>query len=729
MNPQRAFRLPCLLLAAATGLAANPQPELHSTHEILALHPEQSETGLAVQLQATVTYYKPGKAPDLMVADDSGEGLYVRLPPGVPAFTRGQRVDLHGHTERGPFAPIVNADRATLLGEGLAPQPQTINLADVSTLRDGRFVRLQGVVRSAEIDPHLDPPRLFLDLATPGGMARLWVLHFQPEDERRFVDADIAVAGVIQHLGTNRMEPGKLRLLVDRADDLSILEARPDAFGQPVTWLGQILSYSPQGPPTHRVHVTGTVTYHVDDLYFLQNEEAKVRVYTKQQADLSPGDRVDVVGFPVMGFSFGRLEDAIFRLDDHGPPPAPAGEPFQNPRATPVDYECHLVQITGVVRDRLRTENSQELLVETGGRVFIGALHGFDDAGPFGSARLGSLIRLTGILETEPQTRETLLGRGPADFRLLLRSPADLQILRQGPWWTPAKFIFTLCGAALLCLLGLGWAFSLGRRNRKLATEITARQNAESALQRMNDVLELRVEERSRQLAAEVQARRDAETAITATTRERNRLAAELHDSLEQALTGAAFQLQALNANLERPQTRVRHMELARKLLLRARQEARRSIWDLRSSLLEEMGLAAALRHTVDELLAGSEIVSDITISELPRRLPSLLEHHLLRLTQEAVANAVKHAAPTHIELALEQRDGSIHLLFRDNGRGFDPTSAKAAEGHFGVLGMRERVARLGGEFHLESQPGRGAEIRIRLPETAPEPLPEPTAV
>jgi signal transduction histidine kinase len=97
--------------------------------------------------------------------------------------------------------------------------------------------------------------------------------------------------------------------------------------------------------------------------------------------------------------------------------------------------------------------------------------------------------------------------------------------------------------------------------------------------------------------------------------------------------------------------------------------------------------------------------------------LPEEMEQHLLRIAQEAVTNVVKHAGATSIGIQLYAEARRLYLRIKDNGRGFMPDSAfSALAGHFGVLGMRERAERLGGELRLASEPGHGTEVEVKVP-------------
>jgi len=147
-------------------------------------------------------------------------------------------------------------------------------------------------------------------------------------------------------------------------------------------------------------------------------------------------------------------------------------------------------------------------------------------------------------------------------------------------------------------------------------------------------------------------------------------------------------------------------------LLDRSREDLRRSIWNLRASLLEQSTLPEALQRIARDRGTGQIARIAVESEGPPRPLPDFVAGNLLLLAQEAITNALKHAKAQHIGLALKFSDEAVTLSIRDNGQGFDPTTAVGTkEGHFGLQGMRERIKRLGGILQITSQPGEGTII------------------
>jgi len=159
------------------------------------------------------------------------------------------------------------------------------------------------------------------------------------------------------------------------------------------------------------------------------------------------------------------------------------------------------------------------------------------------------------------------------------------------------------------------------------------------------------------------------------------------------------------------------YLDLARRMARHSLTEARRSVMDLRSSALDGQDLVQAIESGTKQLTAGTGVEISVEVSGPVRELPQEMEQHLLRIAQEAVTNTLKHAQANRIWVKLHLEAKRLFLRIVDNGRGFDQQGAFASRGgHFGLLGMRERAERLGGELKLASHPGEGTEVQVTVP-------------
>lgn len=200
-----------------------------------------------------------------------------------------------------------------------------------------------------------------------------------------------------------------------------------------------------------------------------------------------------------------------------------------------------------------------------------------------------------------------------------------------------------------------------------------------------------------------------------ATSRERNRLARELHDTLAHSLSAVAVQLEAVKALFddEPDQAKAmldRSLEGARDGL----SEARRAIQALRASPLEEYGLAGALGHLGASVDARTALDVAMSVDELGELRPDV-EQAVYRITDESLTNAVRHAEAQRVNVTVSRNKRRVVVEVRDDGRGFD-SSAPVPNGHVGLQGMRERAAMVGGTLDVRSTDGGGTTVRFEAP-------------
>ena len=211
---------------------------------------------------------------------------------------------------------------------------------------------------------------------------------------------------------------------------------------------------------------------------------------------------------------------------------------------------------------------------------------------------------------------------------------------------------------------------------------------------------------------------RSIESRFAAVLVERNRIAREIHDSLAQGLAGISLQLELVAKMLSGSTDTARnHLNQARMLARQSLADARRSLWDLRSGGPESSDLPTSLTTSARHLTAQTGVQTQLQVSGTFRELDQHIESNLLRIGQEAIANAVKHAGAQRIDISLDFDTNIVRLSVRDNGRGFDCNHAPTpAEGHFGLVGMRERAEQIGGRLTVSSTPGCGTQVSAEVP-------------
>jgi len=240
----------------------------------------------------------------------------------------------------------------------------------------------------------------------------------------------------------------------------------------------------------------------------------------------------------------------------------------------------------------------------------------------------------------------------------------------------------------------------------EINNNITERKRAEEALQRAYDEMEARVRERTTELSAL------SSRLMHAQEEERKRISRELHDDLGQILTAIHLDLQ----RVLKSQGRTKRNTLLKEVLQKsseARGRLREILSLLRPGILDDLGIREAIEQYVSEFISRTGISVDLLLSCSSKEIPSEAATALYRILQEALNNVSRHAGASMVAISLSAKENRILLSIRDNGAGFDRSSLEKS---LGITGMKERALLLGGDFQLDSSPGKGTEIRVVLP-------------
>jgi ligand-binding sensor domain-containing protein/signal transduction histidine kinase len=198
---------------------------------------------------------------------------------------------------------------------------------------------------------------------------------------------------------------------------------------------------------------------------------------------------------------------------------------------------------------------------------------------------------------------------------------------------------------------------------------------------------------------------------------ERTRIAREIHDNLAQEMSAISVQLEVVARTMPPEAEAARsYLDRARRQVRHGIAEARRYVWDLRSPALEKNDLPTALSETARRLTIETPIQTQVEVNGTFRPLARSVEDNLLRIGQEAMNNAVKHAQAQRISVSLIFDARRVQLSIRDDGRGFDSKTPGNGQGHFGLIGMRERAEQIGGTLSIHSTEGSGTEVVAEVP-------------
>ncbi|MEU0602698.1 sensor histidine kinase [Streptomyces sp. NPDC006393] len=277
--------------------------------------------------------------------------------------------------------------------------------------------------------------------------------------------------------------------------------------------------------------------------------------------------------------------------------------------------------------------------------------------------------------------------------------------------WPPRGWILWL-GFFLVLLINMVLVSVFTRYAEQEQARAVVQADTIAELERTNTALQQALDENAALHAQLVVQAREAGVAD-----ERRRLAAEIHDTLAQGLTGIIAQLQVV-ANTPDEAVAREHVDRAMALARHSLGEARRSVHNLAPVALADKGLPEALKQTVAEWGDRTGVRAGFTVTGTAEQLHDEVAATLLRIAQEALSNAARHARASRVGVTLSFMGDEVSLDVRDDGRGFDPLTAPARTraGGFGLDGMRARAERIAGSLTLESEPGHGTAVSARVP-------------
>ena len=584
-----------------------------------------------------------------------------------------------------------------LLYPGQAAETVHFDLASLCSgqPKRGALVQTEGTVVDA-FDDEIDKKNAFLlvkdaEFLLPAAIP----VSFLP-DARSLLDSRVSVRGTyyptLGYDGSRRFSGPFVRC--ESTNDVRVLQKAPGGpFDVPV--LERLSLVNPQHiARLGRRKVSGTVLAAWGDHSFLVrlDDRRMIRVETTAQASQpAPGASIAAAGYPSTDQFRLKLRRAVWkRLSDEP-------RPLESPEDVPprllitkngaadvsVRYYGRTIRLSGIVRAVPAADDDHgRLYVEADG--YVVAIDRGTVRTAFTGLERGCTVSVKGVCLVEAndwQPYDVFPRLG--EFTLVLRTGDDIAVTSSPPWWNTGRLL-TLAIVLLTALVAiLIW---------------------NAALKRL-------VAKRSRQLVREEVVAAKAELRTT----ERTNLAIELHDALSQNLTGIALEMKtaARTAAQDLPSA-LRHLELAQRSLNSCREELRTCLWDLRTDVSGRDSLDDAIRTALKPLT--DETVLTVRC-DVPRPLFSeIAVSALLRIIRELVTNAIRHGHATAVRVEGRMEGPSAHFSVSDDGAGFDPAHAPGlADGHFGLQGVRERLAKFHGDLQIDSTPGSGTCVRIHL--------------
>lgn len=647
---------PALAILAwlAIGIAPLRAQVLTKAIEVRSLSVADAQKSLPAKLRGTVIFIERTA---IFLQDETSTTFF--RPAEINAVRPGDEIEVVGLTRMGLYLPGLGESAYRVLRSGVLPPGIQATYDDLVSARfHYQRVAIEGVVRSVAA---IDEGRSLLRLAMGSRVLEVRV-DMPPERERLLVDCVVRIQGLAAGYHNERRQLVQAHLRVIDWSEIAVLDAAPRIDEAPKISAAELLAFRLSGKGERRVRIEGVVTApfpggHV----FLRQDETAFGVRLTTPTPLDPGDRVEIIGFPEMdAFSASVVNADIVRREPGEP--VPAIEVGSIDRLAGL-HDGQLVAVTGTLADDFKTDTGTMLVLQDRTRVVQVRVPSAE--APL--ADLGSRVRVTGICFVETAQPGSGFASRPGVVSLRLRRAADLTVLQAPPWWTVRRLGTILAGLAAITLVAGLWIAILRRQVRRQTTALRHRIEAEAALE------------------------------------ERQRIAREFHDTLEQELAGVTLRLDALATRVTDDKGQGLVMA-SRNLVSRIQTETRDLISDLRDPAETAGDLVAALTALASRATSERGVDVSLDVASAVPTLPGAIVHDVRMIARESLNNAVKHGGATHVFFRLEASDGQLVLRIIDNGCGFDASAATLSKrGHFGCAGIRERGRKIGAQVTWQS--------------------------
>ena len=422
--------------------------------------------------------------------------------------------------------------------------------------------------------------------------------------------------------------------------------------------IGSLRLLSPDVPSSATVQGVVTLT---SPMLYIQDSTGGLAVSSSHpHAPLQIGDEAEVRGDVYLHDFSSEIRNADIHLLWSHTPVSPVAVTAS--QAATGAFDGQYVEVQGRLAEKNEDGNGTGMLtLEDESQSFLAVVNGLGRSPNLNSLKVKSKLRLRGICATDSRYTHDLTA-----FALLLPSSGDIEVLEGPPWWSPDHIVELVICIFLLPFAGMTGFFFVERW-------------------RMQAVLD-----------------------------ERQRLAHEMHDTLAQSFAGLGFQLQAVRDDLTDGIDIMPQLEQAQDMVRNSHEEARRSISALRPEHLESVGLLSALEECARRMVSTNSSVKIKTASSGNlQNIPLRVSDTLLRIGQEAIANAIRHAHCSQLTIALDYEKSAVEMIVEDDGVGFAVSSDSAG---FGIRGMHKRAENITAQFRIDSVPGQGTAVRVLAP-------------
>ncbi len=662
----------CVLIFAI-GLAAGcaPGEELNSALEVRSLDFERADSGVPVDITGVVIFSDP---PGTVFIQDDTAATFFQLK-GNPPPGPGDVVNVRGKTFPGMYLPGIEMAEFDIVSHGELPAPIPVQFDE---LQSGRLhyqrVMVEGIVRT--IVPEDEGTSLMT--VTLGSRVIEVKIESLPAIGNHYIGAKVRVKGLAAGDINHRRQLVRPYLRCANWGEIEVLEAGKAPEDLPVVTPEDVMTFAVGGLELRRVSLRGSVTgVFPGGVVYLRSDDAGIAVrILPGEPGVKLGDEVFLAGFPEMNRYTATLVDSVLVGE-------PVAGPLLPPRRISVteflkgDFDSELITISGVLVDWFRSEAGYRLAIKEGANVIQATSM---EIAP--ELARGAKVEVTGIGVVEKTGRSGQYRSAPEQVALRLRSIADLRVVDAPGWWTPRRLVIALVGLIVVGVAALSWVFLLRRQVKNQTMALRSKIENEAILE------------------------------------ERQRIAREFHDTLEQDLAGLSLRLDAAGASSQNQKV-LGFIKGSRGLVTRIQNETRSLVVDLRENPGGKLSLPDALRELVDSAEKGVGLNVSLAVADGDESLvfPSRVVHHLKMIARESLTNAMKHSGAGNVEIDLWVKDEQLILSVSDDGSGFDFSSeTRGKSGHFGCMGMRERARKINAEIEWRASASGGSTVEVCLP-------------
>lgn len=672
--------LPCplrlLTLLCCLGWVAVPAQEpprlLTTALEIRSLSPAEADRGIPVRLRGVVVFVEGPSA--LFLQDDTSTAFFRLERPPLPRV--GDEIELTAKTRMGLYLPGVDYAAYRVLGRRSLPPGIPVQYDDLHFSRHHyQRVTVEGIVRS--VLP-LNANRSVIRLAMGSRVIEVRI-EGGPREVHPLIDSRVRITGLAAGLiNSPRRQLVQPYVHADSWDELEVVTPAPPASAAPVVSAEELLAFRIDGLGERRVRLEGVVTadFGHEGVFLRQGANAFAVRFTRP-TPVAPGETLSIAGFPSMDRFSASVIDAELISRRAGPAPTPTDVPaldelYSRPENQQSDhYDGHLVRVIGTLRDTFKGPAGSTLLVQGSQRTVQVRIHNEFEPPP-----VGSVLRVAAICQVETTLFATGFRGDPGLVSLRPTDAASIEVLRRPSWWTPRRLTGVLAALGGVTLVAGLWIALLRRQTESLRRRI----------------------------------------ALAAANEERQRIAREFHDTLEQELAGVSLRLDGLATRVTDDKARTLVAD-SRSLVSRIQTETRDLISDLRDPAETAGDLVAALGSVALRFRAEGETDVCVEAPTLIPTLPAATVHDLRMIARESVSNALRHGRAARVLIEVATTSAHLRLRVIDNGLGFDPSAdPPGRRGHFGCAGIRERGRKIGADVVWHSALQRGTTVEVTLP-------------